>query len=322
MNVLVTGANGFIGRAVCRRLTTEGHSVSMLVRRASIGGSVLPELVHEAADFAGIENTLAGAAPPQVVIHLAARVHLLRDSSSAPLEAFRATNVIGTLRVAHAAVRAGARRFIFVSSVKALGEVEPGRPWREEDTPAPTDPYGISKYEAETALIILGRETGMEIVIVRPPLVYGPGVRANFLQLMRAIHRGFPLPLGKAQAQRSFIYVENLADVIAQCVTHPAAADRVFHVSDGVDLSAAQLAAALGRALGTPARLWRVPLLWLAWLGRLTGRTMQINRLLQPLRLDITQVRTALNWSPPYAIEAGLLRTATWHQESAETVVK
>lgn len=162
----------------------------------------------------------------------------------------------------------------------------------------------------------------MEIVIVRPPLVYGPGVRANFLQLMRAIHRGFPLPLGKAQAQRSFIYVENLADVIAQCVTHPAAADRVFHVSDGVDLSVAQLAAALGRALGTPARLWRVPLLWLAWLGRLTGRTMQINRLLQPLRLDITQVRTALNWSPPYAIEAGLLRTATWHQESAETVVK
>ncbi|BBO60098.1 epimerase/dehydratase [Mycoavidus sp. B2-EB] len=322
MNVLVTGANGFIGRAVCRKLLATGHSVNALVRRASRDGEGVPELVHEAADFADIESTLLGAAPPQVVIHLAARVHLVRDASSAPLEAFRATNVIGTLRVAQAAARAGARRFIFMSSVKALGEVEPGRPWREEDSPAPTDLYGISKYEAEKALTILGRETGMEIVIVRPPLVYGPGVRANFLQLMRAIQRGFPLPLGAVQAQRSFIYIENLADAMAQCVTHAAAANRVFHVSDGVDLSVAQLVLELSRALNTPARLWRVPMPWLIWLGRLTGRTLQMNRLLQPLRLNITQARAVLGWAPPYAMEAGLVRTATWYQESEVAVVK
>ncbi|MCX8566590.1 MAG: UDP-glucose 4-epimerase [Glomeribacter sp. 1016415] len=322
MNVLVTGANGFIGRAVCRKLLAIGHSVNTLVRRASSEGSPVPELVHEAADFADIESTLLGVAPPQVVIHLAARVHVVRDASSAPLEAFRATNVSGTLRVAQAAARAGAHRFIFMSSVKALGEVEPGRPWREEDLPAPTDPYGISKYEAEKALTVLGRETGMEIVIVRPPLVYGPGVRANFLQLMRAIQRGFPLPLGAVQAQRSFIYIENLADAIAQCVTHAAAANRVFHVSDGIDLSVAQLVLELGRVLDTPARLWRVPLPWLIWLGRLTGQTMQMNRLLQPLRLDITQMRTVLGWSPPYAMEAGLLHTATWYQEPGMAVVE
>ncbi|CCD28890.1 NAD-dependent epimerase/dehydratase [Candidatus Glomeribacter gigasporarum BEG34] len=354
MNILVTGANGFIGRAVCQTLSAAGHTVFALVRSSRAFFSGLPcvasrspycsyclrarslcnltekcssaapvqreariAYIHAQTDFVDIEDAImprVRVAPLETVVHLAARVHETSENTPRFRAACHETNVAGTLRVAAAAARAGARRFIFVSSIKALGEIEPGRPWREDDSPAPSDPYGHSKYAAEVALRAACQRTGLEMVIVRPPLVYGPEVRANFLKWMRAIARGWPLPLAQLRAPRSFIYLENLANALAVCATHPAAAGRTFHVSDGRDISVAELSIALGEALGAPAHLWRCPVALFSALGRITGRGAQINRLIQPLRLDIERARTVLGWSPPYSPHQGLQQTAAWYR--------
>ncbi len=324
MKILVTGANGFIGKAACQTLSAAGHTVFALVRASSaapVQSGARIEYIHAEADFVNIEDTImqiSRIAPLEVVVHLAARVHDIsrRHFINTPQRcaAYHETNVAGTLRVARAAAQAGTKRFIFISSVKALGEIEPGRPWREDDSPTPSDPYGQSKYAAEVALRALGQRIGLDIVIVRPPLVYGPDVRAHFLQLMHAIARGWPLPLASVHAPRSFIYIGNLADALALCATHPNAAGQTFHVSDGMYVSVSELAAALGEALGASARLWRCPVALCSALGRITGRAAQINRLTQPLRLDITRVRTVLNWLPPYSLQDGLQQTAAWYR--------
>ena len=197
------------------------------------------------------------------------------------------------MRVAAAARRAGARRFVFVSSIKAVGESSAGRPITEADEPAPTDPYGISKLEAERALIDYGRESGLEVVVVRPPLVYGPGVRANFLQLMSAIANGVPLPLGSIAARRSLLFVDNLADALVHCTTDPRAVGETFHVTDGRDLSVSELARALATQLHAPARLIPVPVGLLSLAGRLTGRSAQVDRLIGALQLDSSHIHDA-----------------------------
>ncbi|KGW83687.1 UDP-glucose 4-epimerase family protein [Burkholderia pseudomallei] len=311
--VIVTGANGFVGRALCRALLAAGHEVTGLVRRRGVCTEGVSEWVHEADDFDGVADRWPAGLQVDAVVHLAASVHMMRDRSPDPDAAFRASNVAATMRVARAARQQGARRFVFLSSVKAIAESDGGTPLCENSTPAPQDAYGRSKLEAERALEQLRDELSFDTVIVRPPLVYGPGVRANFLSLMRAVSRGVPLPLGAVRARRSMVYVDNLADAVMRCVTEPAATNGCFHVADSdMPPTIAELLDDIGHHLGRPARLLPVPERLLRVAGALTGRAAQIDRLTSDLRLDTTHIRTVLDWRPPRSSEEGLAETACW----------
>ncbi|CAH2790511.1 MAG: UDP-glucose 4-epimerase (EC [uncultured Paraburkholderia sp.] len=314
--VLITGADGFVGKAVSKALVQRGDSVVGVVRHAQRAAPGVREWLFDANDFEGIYGRWPVGMHCDAVIHLAARVHMMRETTADPLAAYRATNVTGALRVAAAARRAGARRFVFVSSIKAVGEGSQGRAIKETDEPQPSDPYGISKLEAERALMQYDRESGLEVVIVRPPLVYGPGVRANFLRLMNAIARGVPLPLGAIAARRSLVFVDNLADALVHCTTDPRAAWQTFHVTDGRDLSVSELARGLATQLHVPARLVPVPVSLLKLAGRLTGRSAQIDRLIGELRLDSSHLCECLGWYPPHTVEHGLLETAAWYRSA------
>jgi nucleoside-diphosphate-sugar epimerase len=310
MRVAVTGANGFVGRPVTANLCDAGHALTALVRRAGGCDPRANECVIPDDNFASIAAGTVKIDAADVLVHLAARVHVMKDSAADPLAQYRAANVEGTLNTARAALRAGVKRIVFVSSIKALGEREPGHPWRETDLPAPTDPYGITKLEAERLLVRFGQEHGIEAVVLRPPLVYGPGVRANFEALMKAVDRGFPLPLGAIDAQRSMVSSKNLADAIRFLATRPEPTEGIFHVTDGDDFTVAQMIQALARALGKRAHLVAVPVSWLRAAGRLIGRSPQVERLTSPLRLDSTRLREGLGWQPPFTVEQGLADTA------------
>ncbi|MGY6251888.1 NAD-dependent epimerase/dehydratase family protein [Paraburkholderia caledonica] len=316
LTVLVTGANGFVGRAVSQALQRRGDTVLGLVRRPHGALPGVLEWRNDAHNFAGLETDWPAGLRCDAVIHLAARVHMMNDTATDPLPVYRATNVEGALRVARAAHRAGARRFVFVSSIKAVAERSGTHALTEADAAAPSDPYGISKREAEGALLDYSRESGMEMVIVRPPLVYGPGVRANFLQLMHAIANGVPIPLGAVRARRSLVFVDNLADALVHCAADPRAAGQFFHVTDGRDLTVAELVRALAVQLHMPARLLPVPVGLLRMAGRLTGRTAQIDRLIGELRVDSAHICEVLGWYPPHTVERGLLETATWYRST------
>jgi nucleoside-diphosphate-sugar epimerase len=318
MRIIVTGANGFVGRATCANLCDAGHDVIALVRRQ--GGCVAHEpRVYEVViaddNFASIAAGTTALPPADALVHLAARVHVMKDKAGDPLGEYRAVNVEGSLNVARAAFRAGVKRLVFVSSIKALGEGEPSRPWREDDVPAPADPYGVTKLEAERALAGFGREHAMQVVILRPPLVYGPGVRANFEQLMKAVERGVPLPLGAIDARRSMVFAGNLADAIRFVATRAEPTEGAFHVTDGDDLSVAQMIRALAVAFDKPARLLPVPVSWLRAAGALTGRSAQVDRLTSPLRMDSTRLRNGLGWTPPTPVADGIARTVRAFQE-------
>jgi nucleoside-diphosphate-sugar epimerase len=243
------------------------------------------------------------------VIHLAGRAHVMHEQAHDPLQAFRRVNVEGTLHLAEAAMRQGVRRFIYVSSVKVNGERTEDKPFSAADTPAPEDAYGLSKHEAECRLRELAQDR-MEVVIVRPPLVYGPGVRANFLQLMRAVQRGLPLPFGAVDNRRSLVYVGNLADLLATCLTHPAAANKTLMVSDNEDLSTAQLIRLLAEAVHKPARLLPIPPALLRAAAAAVGKRAQAARLLGSLQVDVGATMQALQWRPPYSAREGLALTA------------
>ncbi|GJH02923.1 SDR family oxidoreductase [Paraburkholderia terrae] len=314
--ILVTGANGFVGRATCDLLLAQGHRVIGLVRRAGSRASGVEEWVDASGDFSGTDDAWPDALVPDCVVHLAARVHIMKEDAADPEAAFRTTNVDATLRLAAAARQRGVRRFVFVSSVKAVAEGDGGIPLRENAPPRPEDAYGRSKRAAEDALTRLGNDTGLEIVIVRPPLVYGPQVRANFLRLMDAIWRGVPLPLGAADARRSMVYVGNLADALAHCATDPRAAGQCFHVADSDVPTVAELVRSLGRHLGKPARLLSVPPAWLRMAGRLTGRSAQVDRLIGSLQVDTSHIRDVLGWQPPFSTDEGLAATADWYRST------
>jgi nucleoside-diphosphate-sugar epimerase len=283
-----------------------------LVRRSGVDVSGVREWHHATADFAGLLEAWPQGYAPDCVVHLAARVHVMHDEAPDPLAAFMATNVEGTLRVARAALGRGARRMVFVSSIKAVAESDGGVPLAESVVPMPLDPYGCSKRAAEEALWRFGEDTGLEIVVVRPPLVYGPGVGANFLQMMNAVSRGIPLPLGRVDARRSLVYTDNLADALLHCAIDPRAANACFHVADGDDPSVAQLLRTLGRHLSKPARLLPVPPRLLRAAGALAGRSAQIERLTMSLQVDASRIREQLGWYPPTTLDAGLEATARW----------
>jgi Nucleoside-diphosphate-sugar epimerases len=313
--LLVTGANGFVGDALCRVLLKSGHTVTGLVRKPGQLESGVNEWVDAQEDFSGVSTAWPAALQVDCVLHLAARVHVMRETAADPDAAFYATNVEGALRLARAAWGHGVRRFVFVSSIKALAEGGAGL-LREDDPPAPQDAYGRSKLAAEQALVRYGEETGLEIVIVRPPLVYGPHVRANFLRLMDAVWKGVPLPLGAVDARRSLVYVDNLADSLMHCAIDPRAAGQCFHVADSDALTVAELARSLSRQLHKPARLLPVPASWLRVVGCLTGRSAQVDRLVGALQLDTTRIRTVLDWQPPYSTDEGLAETARWYRST------
>ncbi|MEI5996878.1 SDR family oxidoreductase [Paraburkholderia bengalensis] len=318
-HVIVSGANGFVGRALCRALIDAGHRVTGLVRRP--GGCIdgVTEWVEPGADYVNAMNAWPASLDADCVVHLAARVHVMNDDTPDPDAAFRATNVDGTLRLAAAARQHGVRRFVFVSSIKAVAEQDNGQPLREDNRAQPEDAYGRSKRAAEEALVRLGDESGLDIVIVRPPLVYGPGVRANFLRLMDAVWRGVPLPLGAVEARRSMVYVRNLADALVHCVTDPRASRQCFHVADGVAPTVAELVRSLARHLGKPSRMLPVPASWLRTVGRLTGRSAQVDRLIGNLQVDTSHIRQTLGWQPPFSTDEGLSATADWYRSIHST---
>ena len=315
----ITGATGFVGSAVLERLAAQaGVEIRALVRRV---GVKLPG--NAVAVQVGEDFLLEGDQPLEgvdVLVHCAARVHIMSDASSDPLSEYRSVNVAGTLKLAESAARSGVKRFIFISSIKVNGEgTVPGKPYTADDMPAPVDAYGISKMEAEQRLMLLGNATGMEIVIIRPVLVYGPGVKANFRSMMSWLNKGVPLPLGAIPNQRSLVALDNLVDLVVTCLDHAAAANQTFLVSDDDDMSTTELLKRMGEALQTPVRLIPVPA-WLLLRGAaLLGRKDVARRLCGSLQVDISKTRSLLGWTPPLTVAQALSKTARSFQESLKS---
>jgi nucleoside-diphosphate-sugar epimerase len=319
MRLLITGATGFVGMALCEVSTDFGAHVRAASRQpfdfgAGIENSVIP-------DLGGIEN-LSVSSPEalrnavkdvDVVVHLAARVHVMQESESDAIAAYRRVNVEGTLQLARSAVAAGVNRFIYLSSIKVNGEsTEHEHPFTADGTAKPEDPYGVSKLEAEQALIKLTQSTGMELVIIRPPLVYGPGVGANFAAMMRWLSYRLPLPLGSIQNRRSMVGLDNLTDLILRCCYHPAAAGQVFLVSDGHDVSVSELLRRIARLMKLPNRLIPIPMPVIRFIAILLGKRAVAQRLCGSLQVDIEKTRRLLEWNPPVSLDAGLKKTIDW----------
>jgi len=310
---LVTGANGFVGKAVCAELLRQRQSVRAAVRSANKPVDDAEVVAVGAID--GGTDWSAALGDIDAVIHLAARVHVMKDSAADPLAEFLKVNLLGTANLAQQAAHAGVKRLVYASSVKVNGEETRGRQsYTEQDIPAPQDPYGISKWQAEQALRRIAQESGLEVAIVRPPLVYGPGVKGNFISLLAAIDKGIPLPLAGARNARSLVYVGNLADALIACATRPAAAGQTYLVSDGEDVSTALLVEKIARALGRISRSFYFPPALLRAVATLLGRAAQMDRLFGSLRVSDQKIRGDLAWVPPYSMEQGLRATADWYR--------
>jgi nucleoside-diphosphate-sugar epimerase len=312
-SILVTGANGFVGRAVC----ADALRRDLRVRGATRTACELPD---------GVEGAVVGTIDGETdwsdalrgidtVIHLAARVHVMKEAAADPLAEFLRVNLHGTERLARQAASAGAKRLVYVSSIKVNGERTGGaRPFVETDIPAPQDAYGKSKWQAEQALHRIARETGLEVVIVRPPLVYGPGVKGNFIMLLAAVDKAIPLPFAAIDNRRSLIYVGNLADALSLCATHPAAAGKTYLVRDGEDVSVPELIRELAACLGKPARMFFFPVWLLRALGRLTGLQAPVGRIVDSLRIDDALIRKELDWQPVFTLQRGVQATVAWYR--------
>ncbi|MFN7085993.1 MAG: UDP-glucose 4-epimerase family protein [Burkholderiales bacterium] len=314
-SILVTGAAGFVGAALCHALADAGHAVRRALRdpvpapphrrmQDVAMGEIGPETDWQAA-LSGVD----------CVIHLAARSHVLRETTADPLAAYRRINVLASERLAQAAAAAGVRRLVFMSSVKVNGELTRHKPFGEADPPAPQDAYGISKMEAETALRGVAAATGLELVIVRPPLVYGPGVKGNFLRLLDLVARRVPLPLAAVRNRRSMIFLGNLVDAIGVAALDGRAAGNTYLVSDGEDVSTPDLIRAVAGALGVPARLFPFPVPLLELGATMLGKNAEIERLTGSLQIDSSRMRRELGWRPRFSFAQGLEQTARWYLE-------
>ena len=301
--ILVTGSTGFVGRHLVRMLQDRGlpcRPVSRDQRPDHVAIGAISQQTDWSAALSGVD----------CVIHLAARVHVMHESATDPMSAFRQMNVEATLNLARQAAGAGVRRFVFVSSVKVNGEMtEPGQAFGPDDAPDPQDAYGLSKTEAEAALRVLGRETGLEIVVIRPPLVYGPGVGANFRLLMRWAGSGLPSPFGACDNRRSLVFVDNLADLLIVAARHPQAAGQTFLASDGEDLSTQALFSRLARLQGRKGYGLPIPPVLMHRIAALVGRQSHSQRLLSNLQVDIAKNNALLGWTPPISVDVGLRRT-------------
>ncbi len=314
--VLVTGANGFVGRAVCDALTAAGRPVRRGVRASASPAAADTVAVGDLGPDTDWRAALDGV---QCVVHLAARTHVLRETAPDALAEYRRVNVEGTRALARQAARAGVRRLVFMSSIKVNGEATDTRPYTADDTPRPEDAYGLSKWETEQALARITAETGLEIVVLRPPLVYGPGVKGNFLRLMNLVARRLPLPLASIANRRSLVYVGNLADAVVSAIDAPRAAGRTYLLADGQDVSTPDLVRAIAVALGVEPSLLPCPPALLRLGATLAGRRAEFSRLAGSLQADCSLARGELGWQPRTSLAQGLAETARWYRESRPT---
>ncbi|WP_261842346.1 UDP-glucose 4-epimerase family protein [Aliamphritea ceti] len=307
MNVFLTGVTGFLGSRLAETLQSKADlNLSVAVRQPV---QVCGGRVFEVQGLDISTNWSSALAGQKVLIHAAARAHIMKDEVTDPLAEYRKVNVEGTISLARQAAAAGVKRFIFISSIKVNGEqTQCGKPFTAEDIPAPEDAYGLSKWEAEQGLRQLAIETGMEVVIIRSPLVYGPGVKGNFASLIKIVAKGLPIPLGSVHNQRSLVALDNLVDLIIACVDHPAAADQVFLAGDGHDMSTTELLRAVANAMDKSPRLISVPELLILLIATIIGKKAIAQRLLGSLQVDISKARNLLGWEPPISVEEGLAR--------------
>lgn len=313
--ILVTGASGFVGRAILCRLAAQGNGVRAAYRNEAVSPPAGVQSVS-VGDLGSGQDWGAALQAVNIVVHAAARVHIMKDAAIDPLAVYRKVNVDGTLNLASQAAAAGVRRFIFLSSVKVHGESTlEGDAFRADKEPIPVDSYGISKLEAERGLQVIAAQTGMEVVIIRSPLVYGPGVRGNFVVLMQAVARGIPLPLGAINNWRSLVALDNLVDLIATCLYHPKAGNKTFLVCDGEDLSTPDLILRMAGAMNKTPYLIPLPLGLLSFLARIFDKSDALQRLCGNLQVDITETVDLLGWKPPIDVDEGLRRTvAQWRK--------
>lgn len=308
--ILVTGATGFVGGALVRRLVAD-HAFNGVVAAVRQGVAQWPERVKQlqVGDLLSTTDWSAALQGVDALVHCAARVHVMQDDSTDPLGAYRAVNVEGTLNLAQQAAAKGVRRFVFVSSIKVNGEATPlGQPFSADSRPLPLDPYGVSKLEAEQGLREIEAKTGMDVVIVRPPLVYGPGVKANFASMLRWVARGVPLPLGAIHNARSMVALDNLVDLLVICLKHPAAAGQTFLVSDGEDVSTTELLHRTAQAMKKKVVLLPIPTFVLETGAALLGKRSVAQRLCGSLQVDIEKTRSLLRWNPPLNLDQGLIK--------------
>lgn len=314
LKIVVTGGSGFLGRALLGQLCSEypDYVVVATLRRAIIDlpGGVIPIQVGSLFSDTDWRQALYKA---NVVIHTAARVHVMAEIANDPLAEFRKINVEATLNLARQAAEAGVRRFIFISSIKVNGENNVGEPFSENDKPAPRDAYGLSKWEAEEGLTNIAEETGLEVVTLRSPLIYGPGVSANFLRLLKLINMEIPLPFDSLKNQRSMIYIANFVDAIISCLDNPRAAGETFLVSDGTDVSTPQLISYLAKFMGKKNHLFYCPMAVLKYIFKFLCKSAEFDRLAGSLQLDSGKIRDRLGWVPPYSMEEGIAETVKWY---------
>lgn len=314
LRVAVTGANGFVGRELTRQLLAKGHAVTGIVRNRvelpELDGLPYTQQVGEITSSLDWEKALKGI---DVIYHLAARVHRMKEHSNDALAIYRKENVELTEMLAKAASTSGVRRFIFLSSVKVNGESTCGRPIQAADKPNPGDPYAISKYEAEQAILKIASNTTLESVIFRPPLIYGPGVKANFLRMLKWVDKGVPLPLTLVKNRRSMIYLGNLVDALLLAASHPAVVNKTYLVSDGEDISTPMLISEIAAALGKKAYMWPLPEYLLRFMAALAGKQQEAERLLGSLQVDSSDFCKDTGWVPPYTLTQGISKTVGWY---------
>ncbi|WP_373095040.1 UDP-glucose 4-epimerase family protein [Zhongshania sp.] len=303
--ILITGANGFVGSHLILRLSKFEYPVAGVVRAYRVNS---PDciVIGDIDEDTKWRPALDGC---DVVIHAAARTHVMNEESGDVLGRFRKVNVQGTINLARQAAEVGVQRFIFISSIKVNGEsTSVGDRFDEASTASPIDPYGISKYEAEQALFEISSETGMEIVVIRPPLIYGSGVKGNFAMLSRVVRRGLPLPLGAIQNSRTMVGIDNLVSLIIACIEHPSAANQIFLAGDCEDLSTTELLRRVAKSMGRPCRLFPVPKGFLVFAAKLLGKNAAAQRLFGSLQIDISKARMLLEWEPTVSVDEGLRR--------------